>query len=88
MKRLYLEIGSIKHLKSGGEMQQVVEYACTNVTTADLILEVKKRLVYSLERLEQAIVNYQKRTANEKQVLIAELDGYLGQLEEMIGEDN
>jgi hypothetical protein len=69
-------------------MQQVVEDAYTKVTTADISQEVKRRLGFSLERLEKAVMNYQQRNIVQRGALVAELDGYLGQLKEIIGEES
>lgn len=68
-------------------MQQIVDHACTMMSTADIIREVKGQLSSSLGRLEQAILKYEQRHALKKEALVEELDGYLCQLRGMLGEE-
>jgi hypothetical protein len=68
-------------------MQQVVEHTYTEVTTEEIIQKVKEKLAGSLSRLEQAVVGYQHRNTMRTNALVEELDDYLGQLQQLIGEE-
>ncbi len=68
-------------------MQQLVDEAQAVLNTTDLAKLVKERLGKSLIRLENSLNDYMLRKEGLKENLLNELDGYISQLGNIIGQE-